>query len=71
MPLQTLANLDDAQFRRLFAGTAIKRSGRDRMVRNTAIARANASAASGSGDRPEPDDERHASRDVPETPAEP
>ncbi len=37
-----LASLDDAAFRGLFAGTAIKRSGRDRLVRNTMIALGNA-----------------------------
>ncbi|MFO1152909.1 MAG: tRNA epoxyqueuosine(34) reductase QueG [Rhodospirillales bacterium] len=42
LPLRTLAGLDDPDFRRLFAGTAIKRSGRDRMARNTAVALANA-----------------------------
>jgi epoxyqueuosine reductase len=41
MPLATLADLDDAAFRRLFAGTAIKRSGRERLARNSAIALAN------------------------------
>ena len=36
--LATLAALDDAGFRRLFAGSAIKRTGRDRFVRNVLIA---------------------------------
>jgi epoxyqueuosine reductase len=36
--LADLARLDDAQFRRLFARTAIKRTGRDRFVRNVLIA---------------------------------
>jgi epoxyqueuosine reductase len=36
-----LAGLDDAAFRRLFAGTPIKRTGRDRFVRNVAIALGN------------------------------
>jgi epoxyqueuosine reductase len=36
-PLAELAALDDAGFRRLFAGTAVKRSGRDRFVRNVLI----------------------------------
>jgi epoxyqueuosine reductase len=36
--LAALAELDDAAFRRLFAGTAIKRTGRDRFVRNVLIA---------------------------------
>ena len=39
--LVELARLDDAAFRRLFAGTAIKRTGRDRFVRNTVIALGN------------------------------
>jgi len=42
--LVELAGLDDAAFRQLFAGTAIKRSGRDRFVRNVLIAIGNASA---------------------------
>ncbi|MBO0753967.1 MAG: tRNA epoxyqueuosine(34) reductase QueG, partial [Bradyrhizobiaceae bacterium] len=37
-PLAELARLDDAGFRRLFARTAIKRTGRDRFVRNVLIA---------------------------------
>jgi epoxyqueuosine reductase len=36
--LAELARLDDAQFRSLFAKTAIKRTGRDRFVRNVLIA---------------------------------
>jgi epoxyqueuosine reductase len=36
--LGELAQLDDAGFRGLFAGTAVKRSGRDRFVRNVLIA---------------------------------
>src|SRR5262249_20501865 len=36
--LTELARLDDAAFRSLFAKTAIKRTGRDRFVRNVAIA---------------------------------
>jgi epoxyqueuosine reductase len=36
--LAELARLDDAAFRALFAKTAIKRTGRDRFVRNVAIA---------------------------------
>ena len=36
--LAALAELDDAAFRKLFAGTAIKRTGRDRFVRNVLIA---------------------------------
>jgi epoxyqueuosine reductase len=40
--LAELAELDDAGFRALFAGTAIKRTGRDRFVRNVLIAIGNA-----------------------------
>jgi epoxyqueuosine reductase len=40
--LAALAELDDAAFRTLFAGTAIKRTGRDRFVRNVLIAIGNA-----------------------------
>ncbi|HWM83416.1 MAG TPA: tRNA epoxyqueuosine(34) reductase QueG [Pseudolabrys sp.] len=36
--LQDLARLDDAAFRTLFAKTAVKRTGRDRFVRNVLIA---------------------------------
>jgi epoxyqueuosine reductase len=39
--LAELATLDDAQFRRRFAGTAIKRIGRDRFLRNVAYALGN------------------------------
>ncbi|RMD61720.1 MAG: tRNA epoxyqueuosine(34) reductase QueG [Alphaproteobacteria bacterium] len=39
--LAELATLDDAAFRRRFAGTAIKRTGRDRFVRNVLIALGN------------------------------
>jgi epoxyqueuosine reductase len=39
--LGELAGLDDQAFRRRFAGTAIKRSGRDRLVRNVLIAMGN------------------------------
>ncbi|MGE0845038.1 MAG: tRNA epoxyqueuosine(34) reductase QueG [Flavobacteriaceae bacterium] len=38
MPLADLARLDDAAFRALFAGTPVKRTGRDRFVRNVMIA---------------------------------
>ncbi|MGP9819771.1 tRNA epoxyqueuosine(34) reductase QueG [Salinarimonas sp. NSM] len=38
LPLADLARLDDAAFRALFAGTPIKRTGRDRFVRNVLIA---------------------------------
>ena len=40
--LADLAALDDAAFRALFAGSAIKRTGRDRFVRNVLIALGNA-----------------------------
>ena len=39
--LSTLLALDDAGFRQVFAGSPIKRIGRDRMVRNAAIAAGN------------------------------
>ncbi|MDP1753465.1 MAG: tRNA epoxyqueuosine(34) reductase QueG [Reyranella sp.] len=42
--LVELAALDDAGFRRRFAGTAIKRIGRDRFVRNVAYALGNSTA---------------------------
>jgi epoxyqueuosine reductase len=42
--LADLAALDDATFRRRFAGTAIKRIGRDRFVRNVAYALGNSGA---------------------------
>lgn len=41
-PLAALAALDDAAFRTLFAGTPVKRTGRDRFVRNVLIALGNA-----------------------------
>ena len=44
--LSELARLDDAQFRKLFAKTAIKRTGRDRFVRNVLIAIGNSGDAS-------------------------
>ncbi|GJE58855.1 Epoxyqueuosine reductase [Methylobacterium trifolii] len=37
-PLAELATLDDAAFRRRFAGTPVKRTGRDRFLRNVLIA---------------------------------
>ena len=37
-PLADLAGLDDAAFRTLFAGTPVKRTGRDRFLRNVLIA---------------------------------
>jgi epoxyqueuosine reductase len=42
LPLAELASLDDAAFRALFAGTPIKRTGRDRFLRNVLIAIGNA-----------------------------
>jgi epoxyqueuosine reductase len=42
--LANLAELDDAAFRVLFAGTAVKRTGRDRFVRNVLIAIGNGDA---------------------------
>jgi epoxyqueuosine reductase len=41
--LTELATLDDAAFRKLFAGSAVKRTGRDRFLRNVLIAIGNAS----------------------------
>ncbi len=41
LPLAELLLLDDTAFRNLFAGTPIKRTGRDRFVRNVAIAAGN------------------------------
>ena len=41
LPLASLAGLDDAAFRALFAGTPVKRTGRDRFVRNVLIALGN------------------------------
>jgi epoxyqueuosine reductase len=37
-PLAELARLDDAAFRKLFAKSPVKRTGRDRFVRNVLIA---------------------------------
>jgi epoxyqueuosine reductase len=44
--LADLARLDDAAFRALFAQSAVKRTGRDRFVRNVLIAIGNAGDAS-------------------------
>jgi epoxyqueuosine reductase len=44
-PLAELARLDDAGFREKFAGTPIKRTGRDRFVRNVLIAIGNSGDA--------------------------
>jgi epoxyqueuosine reductase len=58
--LAALARLDDAEFRRMFAGTSIKRIGRDRFLRNVLIAIGNSGdagltdAARGCLDDPEP-----------------
>ena len=41
VPLAELLVLDDAAFRRRFAGTPVKRTGRDRVVRNALIAAGN------------------------------
>ncbi|HXC28105.1 MAG TPA: tRNA epoxyqueuosine(34) reductase QueG [Stellaceae bacterium] len=43
--LAELARLDDAAFRRMFAGTSIKRIGRDRFLRNVLIAIGNSADA--------------------------
>ncbi len=43
-PLQDLAALDDEGFRAVFAGSPIKRTGRDRFVRNVAVAIGNSGA---------------------------
>jgi len=45
-PLRDLAGLDDASFRKLFAGSPVKRTGRDRFLRNVAIAIGNSGDAS-------------------------
>jgi epoxyqueuosine reductase len=37
-PLRELARLDDAGFRKMFAGTPVRRTGRDRFLRNVLIA---------------------------------
>ena len=47
--LAELARLDDAQFRAMFAKTAIKRTGRDRFVRNVLIAIGNSADVSLAG----------------------
>jgi epoxyqueuosine reductase len=43
--LAELARLDDETFRKRFAGTAVKRIGRDRFLRNVAYALGNSGAA--------------------------
>jgi epoxyqueuosine reductase len=52
-PLAALARLDDAGFRKMFAKTAIKRTGRDRFVRNvlTAIGNSGDSALADGAER--------------------
>ncbi|WP_200879416.1 tRNA epoxyqueuosine(34) reductase QueG [Microvirga sp. BSC39] len=45
LPLADLARLDDPSFRTRFAGTPIKRTGRDRFIRNVLIAIGNAGDA--------------------------
>ncbi|MEX0644873.1 MAG: tRNA epoxyqueuosine(34) reductase QueG [Parvularculaceae bacterium] len=45
-PLAELATLDDAGFRALFSGSAVKRTGRDRFLRNVMIAIGNSGDAS-------------------------
>jgi epoxyqueuosine reductase len=44
--LADLADLDEAAFREVFAGSPLKRTGRDRMVRNALLALANGGTAS-------------------------
>lgn len=46
LPLAQVATLTDDAFRRLFAGTPVKRTGRDRFVRNVLIAIGNSGDAS-------------------------
>lgn len=43
--LDELAALDDAAFREIFSGSSVKRSGRDRFVRNVAVAIGNSGSA--------------------------
>jgi epoxyqueuosine reductase len=45
-PLRELAALDDAAFRTLFAGTPVKRTGRERFIRNVLMAIGNSKNAS-------------------------
>ncbi len=45
LPLSHLLTLDDAQFRGLFAKTPVKRTGRDRFIRNCLIAAGNSADA--------------------------
>ncbi len=48
--LADLARLDDGAFRAMFAGTPVKRTGRDRVVRNVLVAIGNSGDASLSGE---------------------
>jgi epoxyqueuosine reductase len=48
--LAELARLDDAAFRQMFAGTAVKRVGRDRFLRNVLIAIGNSGDSTAGGD---------------------
>ncbi len=43
--LADLARLDDADFRKLFSGSPVKRTGRDRFIRNVLIAMGNSGDA--------------------------
>jgi epoxyqueuosine reductase len=45
LPLAELARLDDASFRKMFAGTPVKRTGRDRFLRNVMVAIGNSGDA--------------------------
>ena len=49
--LEQLAALDDAAFRALFAGSPVKRTGRDRFVRNVLIAIGNSNERASGWDR--------------------
>lgn len=44
-PIADILSLDDASFRKRYAGSPIKRTGRDRIVRNALVAAGNAAAA--------------------------
>ncbi len=48
-PLVDLLKLDDAAFRAKFSGSPVKRTGRDRFIRNVLIAAGNAVALAGEG----------------------
>jgi epoxyqueuosine reductase len=49
-PLAELLELDDTAFRRRFSGSPIKRTGRDRFIRNVLIAAGNAAPSRGASD---------------------